>query len=322
MAIGCEAVIVHLALSVSILGILFSVLVIVIFSKKQMKSAVRCIFLCIGFIDLATGLIRVYMFWLWYYNNELYWRYLHNITMLINLYLYNTPLLLDCLLTGVRYVAVAHPLQFRNWCSQRRIHSSLIGCLAIGVVLVIPPAYSSDDIINKINDGLFYTLLIVAITASLILLTCLLSLVLAVKLAVAAYKNKQRRIGGQMSAERSNRSRTRSCFRSTMVILSLDSLVLTAEIGRILILTCYYRSLGYNWFFTVALSFFFHYFYFHNREYSLHSPCSFSIAELLFLIFRTISYVNVCAKFFIYYVLDENFRKTANGLLSGCPLFS
>ncbi|XP_065209233.1 G-protein coupled receptor dmsr-1-like isoform X1 [Planococcus citri] len=325
-----EHICAYLSFTGSIIGSTLNIFNIIVFTRKSMISPINLIFANLAFVDLAG--IVAYMPRKWHEfvrllmysvkDHRVYeWETVSLYSWHITSIFHGISIWFTIMLAVWRYIAIAHPLKEREWCSMKNTRIFLsAGYVAFPLIWI--PAYF-DFRVREIEtlldaDGFLTSNKTIGIpttiykmqansklnnvsrTLSMILYGIIMKVVPTVVLSVYSYKlivallraKKRRKELTATMYERTNSTNTKqkqSADRTTKMLLVVLVLFFISEMPHGI---CCILSIIFG--------------------YKFMAGCY----AYLFEIFNTVTLFCMSANFLIYYIMSQQFRNTFNQLFS------
>ncbi|XP_065204081.1 uncharacterized protein LOC135834171 [Planococcus citri] len=298
----------YIGLPICLVGLVFNLLNILVFTRKAMISSSNFIFAHLAFVDFLVLLASVPHFWLTYiqpksgfsvelsYGWTIY--YTHGDNFIITFQFISAFLTVQ--LAAWRYIAVVYPFKERHWCNRKITRNVVIAGYLTCCGLFTIPKYLSFEIeaVNKNENtvasfkrniiiftaGEIINGLVVRLLPSVVL-AALTSRIVATLLARKTHQEKSTTAEPPSASNiRTNmknaKIRQQQTNKSTAILLTVVTLFFTSEFpkGLLVILRLMYEDLP--------------------------APCYSS----LIAIFVTLSNINISITFMVYYMLGQQFR--------------
>lgn len=297
---------------ICIIGVIFNIINILVFTKRNMVSPVNQIFTHLSFVNLSQLLAFITNTWvsLPYYRNKKNddeWTYTRAIISLVSTELgaicNRISVYIVMMLTIWKCIAVFYPSKEPQWCDMKTTRNTLIAVYIVCILLYIPE-YLSYSIVTKAIDQTtkihFYGF---EITSSvyrasqiikLVLYELLPSLVLpilGVRLIATLWMKKEHpSTSSNVENCRENLNVEQKTDRSIIILIAIMTLCLSYVIPSGL-LTFVYTFLT-------------------SDRYLIHFRCFHSLIVIRIIM----NCINKSATFLVYYTMDQNFKATFKSL--------
>ncbi|XP_065204520.1 G-protein coupled receptor dmsr-1-like [Planococcus citri] len=301
----------YIDLPTCIIGLIFNILNLVIFTRKSMRSQINLVFANLSLVDLLTLLTLIPISWQHIternvnvdgessYGQALFFIACHDFMATFHF----ISAFLTVMLAIWRYIAVVHP--FTGWprCNMKTTRNVVAAVYITGILLNMPMYLSRDIFINRDNntityvpsfkrDSILFTTGFAIRGVLQYLLPSVLLPIFSFKLVVVLMTRKESQEQSTPSSNVQNYARKlnlkQQSDRSIIILLIVIVLFFITKVPSGIL---YLMSIIYDR--TI-----------HNRK------CFFGLRA----IFSTLTVINMSVTFVLYYTMSQNFRITFRSL--------
>ncbi|XP_065209213.1 FMRFamide receptor-like [Planococcus citri] len=309
-------------ISICSVGVILNVFNIVVFTRKNMVSSANLIFTHLAVADLLFLLTSILYSWIFFfqYMQKDYqkWTYTLAVIYVGSSFLKNSLRFMCVFFTVMlaiwKYIAVAHPLKARYWCTMKITRYAVITCYITSALLSIPmyfsanivPKYSTTEKLSYYSPShkknsimrdiaFFIKAVLQQLLPSVVLLIFTFRMISA--LLTKGSNNEPETSCSNIRNNARNARMKQQTDRSIIITLTVVVLFLITQIplGAInlteILLPDIYRKLD-----------------------DLLGLCYSSYVNVISS--STFYYINTSVSFFVYYAMSQNFRTTFQSLFS------
>ncbi|XP_065217978.1 G-protein coupled receptor dmsr-1-like [Planococcus citri] len=306
---------------ICIIGVIFNIFNILVFTRRNMISPVNLIFTHLAFADLSMLLAYILHVWVTvvaYYRNESYKASTYTAAALylrskelINIS-HHVSVCLIMMLAIWKYIAVFSPSKERQWCNMKTTRNTVMAVYIACVLLAIPlhlshhvVTYSLDKAGTEYIHVPFDEVDPIAVEISMIIRGLLFDLLPSVVLGISSVRLfvvlRMKKEHPNLSSNVENRTdnvETKQQIKGSVIILIIIVTLCLSFVIPLGLLDLLY----------VVLT---------RDKYSIYRPCTNSLLGILSIL----NCFNKCVTFVVYYTMDQDFRATFKSLFEKCNIF-
>ncbi|XP_065217936.1 G-protein coupled receptor dmsr-1-like [Planococcus citri] len=306
----------YIDIPICIIGVIFNILNILVFTRRNMKSPVNLIFTHLAIVSLSELLAYASFIWvrvhIAYYSkrtNYEEWTYTRAWISMLSSELLNISnrisVYIVMMLAIWKYIAVFHPSKESQWCNMKTTRYTVVAGYIVCILLFIPEYLSPYIYKRAIGpttiyifsieiDSIMYTASQVIKIALHELLPSLVLPILGVRLIATLWMKKEHptpssNVENSTDNVEMKRQTNRSIIISMIMVAQCLSFVIPTgllDLARYTVLAEYY--------------------------FSIHFKCTNSF----YVILNILECINKCITFIVYYALDRDFKVTFKSLVN------